>query len=125
MSAATYQLTGSQSRAILDVPEDDGGDEQFLARLGDTVDKYVRISDQGEDARRKSDRIGANLFAGRHWDVRQSPDRAALTIPYSKRLINQLISLQTKNDPIWVVAPSDAGDRESSRAMMQLMPDKF
>jgi hypothetical protein len=122
VSAETYTLTGSQAREVLVRDDDEGQSEaQFWEELGRTVDKYVRISDQGEDARRKSDRIGSNLFAGRHWDVRVNPDRAALTIPYSKRLINQLISLQTKNEPIWIVAPNDAGDKDSSRAMMQLM----
>jgi hypothetical protein len=122
-SAETYTLTGSQQRQALARDEDDEGqtEEQFYAHLGGTIDNYVRISDQGEDARRKSDRIGANLFAGRHWDVRVNPDRAALTIPYSKRLINQLISLQTKNDPIWVIAPGDAGDQAAARAIMQMM----
>ena len=118
-----YALHGSKQSATAPGkdPEGAGSEEQFLADLGRTVDDYIRIADQGEEARRKSDRIGANLFAGRHWDVRQSPDRAALTIPYSKRLINQLISLQTKQDPIWVVAPNDAGDREGARSMTTLL----
>jgi hypothetical protein len=117
-----YALHGSREqvyRSTEDESEDDGA---FLAELGAVVDNYIRISDQGEDARRKSDRIGANLYAGRHWDVQVSRDRAALTIPYSKRLINQLISLQTKQNPIWVVAPNDAGDQASSRIMGQILP---
>lgn len=124
-ATATYQLTGSQQRAVLEREDDDSGelsDEQFLAELGMVVENYVRIADQGEEERRKSDRIGANMYAGRQWDVRVSRDRAALTIPYSKRVINQLISLQTKANPIWVVAPNDAGDREASRRMQQILP---
>jgi hypothetical protein len=121
MSAA-YPLTGSRQRNDRGPDADDDNEETFLSELGSVVENYIRISDQGEDARRKSDRIGANLYAGRHWDVTVSRDRAALTIPYSKRLINQLISLQTKQDPIWVVAPNDAGDREASRIMQQILP---
>lgn len=124
MAEATYSLHGSRERVYRDREDDDGGpsEDQFLAELGQVIDNYVRISDQGEDDRRKSDRIGANLYAGRHWDARVPRDRAALTIPYSKRLINQLISLQTKQSPIWVVAPNDAGDRKSARVMQQILP---
>lgn len=122
--SATYALHGSREQTYR--PDDEGddpvGEEQFLAELGSVVENYIRISDQGEDERRKSDRIGANLMAGRHWDVRVARDRAALTIPYSKRLINQLISLQTKQDPIWVVTPGDAGDRQSANIMRQILP---
>jgi hypothetical protein len=121
MSAA-YPLTGSRQRNDRGPDTEDDNEETFLSELGSVVENYIRISDQGEDARRKSDRIGANLYAGRHWDVTVTRDRAALTIPYSKRLINQLISLQTKQDPIWVVAPNDAGDREAARIMQQILP---
>ena len=122
--SAVYPLTGSRERPYRPKDDEDDaiGDAQFLAELGSVVENYIRISDQGEDARRKSDRIGANLYAGRHWDVQVSRDRAALTIPYSKRLINQLISLQTKQSPIWVVAPTDAGDRQAAAAMQQILP---
>lgn len=121
---STYTLTGSQQRAIL--KRDSTGsavdsEQQFYTELGNVVENYIRISDQGEDERRKSDRIGANLYAGRHWDVRVARDRAALTIPYSKRLINQLISLQTKQEPIWLVVPDDAGDRQSAAAVRQVL----
>src|ERR1700690_1841736 len=122
--SAVYPLTGSRERAYRGREEefDEIGDARFLAELGQVVENYIRISDQGEDERRKSDRIGANLYAGRHWDARVPRDRAALTIPYSKRLINQLISLQTKQSPIWVVEPNDAGDREAARIMQQILP---
>jgi hypothetical protein len=122
-ATAEYPLHGSRERAYRPDAESPGdAEEKFLGELGRVVENYIRISDQGEDARRKSDRIGANMFAGRHWDVTVSRDRAALTINYSKRLILQLISLQTKNDPVWVIAPHDAGDRGSSRAMQQILP---
>jgi hypothetical protein len=123
MTATAYTLTGSREEPYRDTKDNgEPSEEQLFAELGEVVDHFVRIADQGEDARRKSDRIGANMYAGRQWDVRVSPDRAALTIPYSKRLINQLISLQTKQNPIWVIAPNDAGDREASRAMQQILP---
>ena len=102
--------------------EDPVGEPGFLASLASVVENYIRISDQGEDERRKSDRIGGNLYAGRHWDARVPRDRAALTIPYSKTLINQIISLQTKADPVWVVAPDDAGDRQAAKIMGTLLP---
>lgn len=124
MTATAYSLTGSREQSYRPKDEEGGEptEEQLFAELGTVVDNFVRIADAGEDARRKSDRIGANMYAGRQWDVRVSPDRAALTIPYSKRLINQLISLQTKQNPIWVIAPNDAGDREASRTMQQVLP---
>lgn len=124
MSADTYALHGSRERAYRPEGESDDpvGEPRFLAELSSVIENYIRINDQGEDERRKSDRVGANLFAGRHWDARVPRDRAALTIPYSKVLINQLISLQTKQSPIWVVAPNDAGDRQAARAMQQILP---
>ena len=97
-------------------------DEDFEVGLRERVDKYLRYADMYEDERRKSDRIGGNLFAGRHWDTRVPPDRAALTVNYSRALILQLISLQTKQDPIWVVSPRDAGDREAARVMQTILP---
>jgi hypothetical protein len=112
----------SPARAGQNQEEDPVGEEAFLAELSSVVENYIRISDQGEDERRKSDRIGGNLYAGRHWDTRVPPDRAALTIPYSKALINQVISLQTKQDPVWVVAPNDAGDKQAARIMAALLP---
>jgi hypothetical protein len=127
-NSSTYDLHGPGGRErVLARGEphettDPVGEPTFVAELSRVVENYIRIADQGEDERRKSDRIGANLYAGRHWDVRVPRDRAALTIPYSKTLINQLISLQTKQDPIWVVAPNDAGDREAARVMQQLLP---
>jgi hypothetical protein len=122
MAVAEYPLTGSRARLYRDEPDDDPvGESAFVAELGSVIKNYIRIHDQGEDERRKSDRIGGNLYAGRHWDARVPRDRAALTIPYSKVLINQLISLQTKQDPIWVVAPNDAGDKNAARAMQQIL----
>ena len=123
MAVAAYALNGSRERVVRDIDDEDPvGESRFLAELGSVVQNYIRIHDQGEDERRKSDRIGGNLYAGRHWDARVPRDRAALTIPYSKVLINQLISLQTKQSPIWVVAPNDAGDKNAARAMQQILP---
>ena len=101
--------------------EDPVGEPDFLLELAEVCDGYVRIADRGEEQRRRSDRIGGNLFAGRHWDTRVPPDRAALTIPYSKALIQQLISLQTKQDPIWVVSPNDAGDVQGARNIQSVL----
>ncbi len=97
-------------------------DENFLAALASKCDSYIRYADMGEDERRKSDRIGGNMFAGRHWDTRVPPDRAALTVNYSRALILQLISLQTKQDPVWVVAPNDAGDLSAAAIMQTILP---
>jgi hypothetical protein len=96
--------------------------EEFEIELARTIMRYIREADAGEDERRRSDRIGGNLLAGRHWDTRVDPDRAALTVNYARALILQLISLQTKQDPIWVVAPDDAGDRQAARAMQSILP---
>lgn len=96
--------------------------EAFEIELARKVDQYIREADAGEDERRRSDRIGGNLFAGRHWDTRVDPDRAALTVNYARSLILQLVSLQTKQDPVWVVSPNDAGDREAARAMQNVLP---
>ncbi len=106
----------------VDVDDQTNDDEVFLAALARKCDSYIRDADIGEDQRRKSDRIGGNMFAGRQWDTRVAPDRAALTVNYSRALILQLVSLQTKQDPVWVVAPNDAGDVAAAAIMQTILP---
>ncbi len=118
-------MTEHPRNQLIDGDDREFTQDEFEVALAEKIDSYVRIADAGEDERRKSDRIGGNLFAGRHWDARVPPDRAALTVNYARSLILQLVSLQTKQDPIWVVDPDDAGDVEASRIMQRILQKRW
>lgn len=77
----------------------------------------ISISDRHEEARRKSDRIGGNLYYGKHWNVAIASSRSALTVNLSKALIDHKISIMTKQKPVPVIEPTDVGDEEAARLM--------
>ena len=78
---------------------------------------YLSMNDRYEEARRKSDRVGANLFWGRHWNVPVNTNRAALTVNIAKALVDHKIAIMTKQRPIPVVEAIDVGDTESAKLM--------
>ena len=70
-----------------DTPSGDDEEGSWERRLVLRCAEYVARADANEDARRKSDRIGANLMYGRHWNVPMPSTRAALTVNFTKALI--------------------------------------
>jgi hypothetical protein len=103
--------------------ENPDGSEQakWERKLALRIAEYVARSDANEDARRKSDRIGANLYYGRHWNVPMPANRAALTVNFTKALILHKISIMTKQDPIPVIEPTEFGDAKSANLLRQVM----
>lgn len=79
--------------------------------------EMISISDRHEDARRKSDRVGGNLFYGKHWNVAISSARSALTVNLSKALIDHKISIMTKQRPVPIVEATDVGDHTAAKLM--------
>lgn len=95
-------------------------DEQKMMRrlLG-----YVSLSDKHEEARRKTDRIGGNLYHSKHWNVMVSDRRAAITVNVAKAILDQKISIMLKQKPRPVVESTDIGDEEGARLMRYAIMD--
>jgi hypothetical protein len=83
--------------------------------------RYVARNDTNEDARRTTDRIGANLIYGRHWQVNMPPQRAALTVNFTKALILHKIAIMTKQDPIPVIEATQFGDAKACDLLKQVV----
>jgi hypothetical protein len=79
--------------------------------------RFVSMSDRHEEDRRKTDRIGGNIFYGRHWNVQVATNRAALTVNVARALIDHKIAIMTKQRPIPVVEAGDVGDAEGAKLM--------
>lgn len=99
------------------VPDSD----EFLVKLTQRLNDYIRRSDMEEEARRRSDRLGVNMYYGRHWNVPMPKGRAALTVNISKSLIKHKIAIMTKQMPMPVVQPEDQGDVEAARLMRTVL----
>lgn len=89
--------------------------------LADYIMAKVSLADRHEELRRRSDRVGANLFYGRHWNVAINNRRAALTANVTKSLIEHKISIMTKQEPLPVVVAGEAGDVRSARLMRNVL----
>ncbi len=96
-------------------------DEDFLAKLSDRMDEYIRLSDAEEEARRANDRLGSSIYYGRHWNVPMPRNRVALTVNVTKSLIDHKIAIMTKQRPVPVVEADDAGDVEAARIMRTVL----
>src|SRR6185312_9840566 len=96
------------------------GDEWEDALVRKVV-AYTALADSGEMARRRSDRIGARLLYGQHWGVSMPNDRAAITANIAMSLVRHTLAIQTKQDPVPVVEPDDAGDADAARLMRQVL----
>jgi len=81
----------------------------------------VRLADVEEEARRRSDRLGANIYYGRHWNVPMPKNRAALVFNVAKSLVDHKIAIMTKQMPIPVVQPEDAGDIDAAHKMRTVL----
>ena len=100
-------------------------DDQFERDLLERVLQKIRLADHGEEARRRSDRIGANTYYSRHWNVYMPDSRAALTVNVAKRLIDHKIAIMTKQEPTWVVEADDVGDAQAARLMRAVLQRQF
>lgn len=96
-------------------------DEDFLAKLSDRMDEYIRLSDAEEEARRANDRLGSAIYYGRHWNVPMPKNRVALTVNVTKSLIDHKIAIMTKQRPVPVVEANEAGDVENARIMRTVL----
>ena len=93
----------------------------FEERLVDRVMDYVRLADLGEEVRRRSDAIGIRMLHGFHWNVDMPEDRSAITANVGMALILHKIAIQTKQDPIPVVEPDEAGDASAAQNMRAVL----
>lgn len=109
---------GSKSKSIPDDPD-------FKARLAARMESYIALWDRDEDARRRSDRIGSNLYYSRHWQVAVPRNRAAITCNIVKPLVDHSIAIMTKQEPTWVVTPDDTGDVVASRIMRAVLMQQY
>lgn len=91
--------------------------ENFQNALTDRLMGYLGIALKDEEARRRTDRIGGNLYYGRHWQVAMPTNRSALTVNVTKALIDHKISIMTKQQPTPVVECTDYGDEEAAKVM--------
>jgi hypothetical protein len=91
--------------------------------LADFCMKMVSESDKHEQARRRYDRIGGNLYYSRHWQVPMPAGRTALTVNISKTLIDHKIAIMTKQQPVPVVENADGGDPYAARMMRSAIMD--
>lgn len=94
---------------------------EWKDRLVRRVMGMVAVSDADEEKRRASDRIGAYLYYGKHWNRPMPDSRSAITANVTKALIDHKIAIMTKQDPIPVVEPTDAGDADAARLMRPVL----
>lgn len=107
-----------QRSAKQDADDSDGDRDSRLIRR---VLGYIAQSDKHEEQRRKTDRVGGNLFYGRHWNVQVASQRAAITVNIAKALIDHKIAIMTKQKPIPVVEAEDVGDAESAKLLRSVI----
>lgn len=100
-------------------------DPTWRAKLAEKVSSYIRMWDAEEDIRRRSDRVGANLYYSRHWQVAVPRNRAAITCNIVKPLVDHSIAIMTKQEPTWVVTPDDTGDIQGSRLMRSVLQHQY
>ena len=103
------------------MPDDDEFKQKLVAKLS----SYIRMWDANEDARRRSDREGANGYYSRHWQVAVPRNRAAITCNIIKPLVDHSIAIMTKQEPVWVVTPDDTGDVEGARLMRSVLQHQY
>lgn len=95
--------------------------EPWEIRLTSKVVGYIQSADKGEDARRRSDRLGANLAYGFHWSRPMPSDRAAITANLSFAILRHKIAIMTKQDPLPVIEPDDVGDAYAAQLMCKVL----
>src|SRR5438477_12658338 len=96
-------------------------------KVADHVHDMIRLSDKGEERRRRFDRLGAQLMYSQHWDpnIVMPESRSAGPFNMVQRLVRHKVAIMTKQRPIPVVVPTDAGDKEAARIMRLLLMRLF
>lgn len=87
--------------------------------------QMISVADREEESRRRSDRIGGNLYYGRHWQVLMPKNRTAITANVTKALIDHKIAIMTKQRPIPVVEPDDYGDVDAAMYMRAILQRNY
>lgn len=95
--------------------------EPWEIRLTNRVLGYIRSADVGEDARRRSDRLGGNLTYGFHWSRPMPSDRAAITANLAFAIVRHKVAIMTKQDPLPVIEPDDVGDAYAAQLMCKVL----
>lgn len=108
-------------RARVKAPTKEREREAWEERLARRVMGYVRAADVGEDARRKSDRLGAKMIYGQHWDRPMPSDRAAITANIGMAILRHKVAIMTKQDPIPIIEPDDVGDARAAQLMAKVV----
>lgn len=100
-------------------------DPTWRNTLAEKCLSYIRMWDADEDVRRRSDREGANAYYSRHWQIAVPRNRAAITCNIIKPLVDHSIAIMTKQEPTWVVSPTDEGDVAGARNMRAILQRQF
>jgi len=99
---------------------------ELESRLAKMVEGKVSIANRGEDARKRDDKIGANLWLGHHYvGVMPSRDRPMIVANLFQALIHHKASIMVKQNPIPVVEATDAGDQEAAEHLRNLIMHIF
>jgi hypothetical protein len=107
--------------ALLDRNPPQDKKAEFEQALGRKIIRMIGLSDMEEEQRRRSDRIGGNLYYGRHWNAFMPKNRAAITANVTKALIDHKIAIMTKQLPVPVVEPDDVGDVQGAVLMRSVL----
>jgi hypothetical protein len=102
-------------------------DLDYERKLVGYVGDFIQVADRGEERRRRFDRLGAQLIYSQHWDpqIIMPESRSAGTFNVAKAILLQKIAVMTKQRPIPVVNPKDAGDKEAAKILRKLLIDYF
>lgn len=114
-------MSPSLSETMRNAPQGADAPEHWEKKLVLRCADMVARGDANEDARRRTDRVGANLYYGRHWNVAMPAQRAALTVNFVKALVLHKIAIMTKQDPIPVIEATQFGDAQAVDLLKQVM----
>lgn len=103
--------------------KDKNKQSEWEERLVRRVLTYVRTADQGEEARRRHDRLGSKIMYAQHWERPMPSDRAAITANVAGAMLRHKVAIMTKQDPIPILEPRDVGDQRASQLMAQIIRD--
>src|SRR5271166_656923 len=96
--------------------------EKVAAKLAKTCQMYMTVASQGEEVRRRDDRIGSRLWHGQHWvGVRQNPDRSAIVLNVTMALVHHIVSIMVKQKPMPVIEANDVGDKDAAEMMRKVV----
>jgi hypothetical protein len=95
--------------------------EEWEQKLTRRILGYIRSGDVGEEQRRRSDRLGARIYFGQHWDRAMPSDRAAIMANLAMAIVRHKVGIMTKQDPIPIIEPDDTGDARAAQMMAKVI----